>query len=792
MKKRLFYLYLVLGGIVVVITIYGFSLLRQRPQLPSNINKENVVRLEGNQITQTEDIKFFLRQHAIEDSVRIQIQENGNIETKTVTLVPYYSKTPVPLIYFLIALFTMATGFFVFILRPDDKKARVYYWVSLMFSYSVVVGGGYYLVAKNWLSGIASTFFYVTYPLAVSLLLHFSFQFTPRQWRIKRIWGLLIVYLPSALFMALWIPVFLISILANSIEAYHIHLIVLDAFRIYLILYVGFAVGHLIRLYYVMFMQEQKAQIKWALYGMTLGLSPFIFLFLIPVLLAEGPFISEELSNMFFIIIPVTFSIAIIKYKLMNIELVINRSLVYGLLSITTVSIFIFSIHLLHNYVAQWLKVENIVLSGLAALVAASTFHPLRRKIQNFVDKAFFRLSYDYKKSILSFMDRAQNMIRSDHLIDFFLLRLDKTLPLERRGIAVGTHENRKTSILFKRKWPQEMDSIIPKNFTGAQIFSRERSVRIKEGINFSQQPLLEKLDIEAVIPLNFQMTSLFGYLVLGRKKSGDRYSHEDIELLLSLAQELTVNLERIRLQEEVILEKKEKEKLDELNRMKTEFITSVSHEIRTPMGSIQGLSEILQDGKIKDDLKQKEMLSLIGSECARLSRFVHNILDFGKIDARKKQYQKSLTEINPLIENLLSLFKPRFKSEGFTLKTYFPDKPVILNVDSDALIQALTNLLDNAVKYSREKKEIEVSISERKDEVGIKIKDKGIGIPEDKQEKIFHQFYRTPEAKRQFPEGVGLGLKIIKHIMDAHEGEVQVKSQQGIGSEFSLVFPKP
>ena len=792
MKKALIYLYLFLGGVIVILGIYGYSLLRQRPKLPAGIDENNVVRIENIQVTCPDDIIFVLRHKSIGETVLIQVKENEHIKTVQVTLVPYYSGTLIPLIYLLIGLFTSATGFYVYVLRSHDRKARVYYWTCLMFSYSIIVGSGYYLAAKSWLSEIAASFNYLTYPLVVALLLHFSFQFTPGKWRINRILCLLIVYLPSCLFIFLWIPVFVISALSNSIEAYHIHLIILDVFRIYLVLYVGVAVGHLIRLYNIIFMQEQRAQIKWALYGLTIGLAPFILLYLIPTILRWSPFISEEVSNMFFIIIPVTFSIAIIKYKLMNIELVINRSLVYGLLSVFIVSIFLFSLHLLHNYIARWLAVENYILSGIAALVAASAFHPLRKNIQNFMDKAFFRLSYDYKKGILHFMERAQKMAVPDQLIDFFFLTIDKVLPLERRGMAIYAFKEGQPEFILKREWGGEMDAVIQKDTAGVQISSRKNSVRIEEGIDFSMESVLEKLAMEAAISLNFQMTDISGCLVMGKKKSGERYSHEDIELLLTLSQELTVNLERMKLQEEVFLEKKEIEKLDELNRMKTEFITSVSHEIRTPMASIQGLSDILKEGKIEDSVKQKELLTLMGSECTRLSRFLHNIMDFGKIDSQKKQYQMEPTEIIPLIENMLQLFKPRLESEKFSVKTYFPDSPVVLSVDPDAFLRALTNILDNAIKYSRDQKKIEISITEKRSEVEVKIKDRGIGISHKEQKRIFDNFYRTHEAVKEFPQGVGLGLKIVKHIMKAHKGSVRIVSQSGEGSEFSMIFPRP
>lgn len=485
-------------------------------------------------------------------------------------------------------------------------------------------------------------------------------------------------------------------------------------------------------------------------------------------------------------------SFSIVKYKLLKIELVINRSLVYGFLSIFTVGIYLFSVRLLQNFAARWFPANDLILSGVAALVAASLFHPARKKIQEFVDKSFYRLSYDYKKSILSFMERAQKIVKPDQLTDLFLQKIDRTLPLERIGLSVLSKKATPPRILYRRNWEDSLDGIFKKKLSEDNIYFKKSAVRTEEGIDFSQEQLLDESNIEALLPLHFQMTNLTGALILGRKKSAERYSREDIELLQTLSRQFTLNLERIQLQEEVFLEKAEKEKLDELNRLKTEFISSVSHEIRTPMSSIQGLTEILTGERVKDSSKRKELLELIGSECARLSRFLHNILDFGKIETQTKRYSLKDTDICALVEEILQLFEPRLEAAGFALQTHFPSRPVFLKIDGDAIKQALTNLIDNAIKYSKAAKEVEILVKNREEEVEIAIKDKGIGIPEKEQQKIFKNFYRSAEAVKQFPDGVGLGLKIIKHIMDAHDGSIKITSQPGQGSTFSLIFKKP
>jgi signal transduction histidine kinase len=292
------------------------------------------------------------------------------------------------------------------------------------------------------------------------------------------------------------------------------------------------------------------------------------------------------------------------------------------------------------------------------------------------------------------------------------------------------------------------------------------------------------------VMPLSFKSSDLTGFLSLGRKKSGEKFSGDDIELLLTLNRDLALNLERIRLLEEVIYERVEKEKLSDLIRLKTEFISSVSHELRTPMSSIRGLAEILQEGKIKDKTKQEELIRLVATESNRLSRFLHNILDFGKIEQSGKAYSFQKVEMVSLIKEVVKLFQYRLDSDEFVLKTKLPRKSLILEIDQDAVKQALTNLFDNAIKYSSDTKEIVVELVREDKHVEIRVKDKGIGIPSEEQEKIFEGFYRHVDADRHSQKGVGLGLKIVKHIMKAHGGEVTVESRPGEGSVFSLIFP--
>jgi signal transduction histidine kinase len=792
LNKSRYFTYLACGFIVFLVSIYGFILIQGRLELPPDINIQRLlgkdkfmVKLDGLEIKHERDIEFVMSQKRIRNQL-IVLFDSGNGEVEEVRLPRLYAQAPFPVLNLVIGLFCLAIGFVVFILRPEEREAIIFFWASLAFSSAIIISGGYHCLKDNSLSYIPGILFYLAYPFAPALLVHFSLAlFT----RIKPK-DLIFIYMPAVIFALVLEATFLVSSLKSSLDINRLYQMIFYIFRFYIVIFALISIVSLVINLRRASLEASRAQIKWILYGLFFGLGPFIFLYQLPQVLRARPFISEDFSIVFFIFIPIALAFSIVKYKLMNIELIINRSLVYGSLTIFTVSLYIFSVYIFQNIFQIIFHIKNIAVFALAALAAAAAFHPARKKIQEFVDKSFYRLSYDYRKTILSFNEKAQKMISQEHLINFFLVKIQNVLPLEHIGIYLLS-ETENHPVFITRGQEKDINNIAPFFLKSNQVLSRKDALKTEAHIDIGRDELLKEKGLELVFPLTFRYGALSGCLTLGKKMSGDRFSHDDLDLLQSMTGELILNLERIRLQEEVIYERTEIEKLDELNRLKTEFIATVSHELRTPMSSIRGMSEVLQEGRLKDDAKRDELIKLMASESGRLSRLLHNILDFGKIEQQAKAYNFQKTEICSMVKETVDLFQHHLQKEGFMMRMFLPPNPVYLTVDQDAIKEALTNLIDNAIKYSAEKREIDIEIIEMESQVEIQVRDKGIGIALEEQEKIFDKFYRVPEAVRIIPKGVGLGLKIVKHIMEAHKGEIRVESQPHKGSIFCLVFPK-
>ena len=223
---------------------------------------------------------------------------------------------------------------------------------------------------------------------------------------------------------------------------------------------------------------------------------------------------------------------------------------------------------------------------------------------------------------------------------------------------------------------------------------------------------------------------------------------------------------------------------------LKSEFIASVSHEFKTPLTSMGAIIELLLDGEVKDLDKAQEYYRILSHDSERLRRLVKNVLDFTKIEEGRREYKRKSIDIVGLVRQEVDNFEKENKSEGFKVRIEVSDNIPPVFADEDAMSQALHNILDNAAKFSYQEKEINIQIVRKENSVEIAVRDRGIGIPDNEQKRIFEKFYRGKQASTVSPTGTGLGLTLVEHIMDAHGGDVIVRSQPGEGSCVSLILP--
>ncbi len=227
-----------------------------------------------------------------------------------------------------------------------------------------------------------------------------------------------------------------------------------------------------------------------------------------------------------------------------------------------------------------------------------------------------------------------------------------------------------------------------------------------------------------------------------------------------------------------------------EILKIKSDFVSSVSHELKTPLTSIKTLVERLQEGKVKEKSKMQQYFSVISQDADKLSNLVTNILDFSKIEEGKKEYNFVETDVSQWMAQFLESLKKSEIQRGLIFHAEIAAGLPSVFLDRDAIAQALNNLIDNAEKFSQDKREIDINVRKDDENIIISVTDYGIGIPQAEIDKIFDKFYQGKNALSQSVRGTGLGLTLVKHIVEAHGGRISVKSEIDQGSTFSLIFP--
>jgi two-component system phosphate regulon sensor histidine kinase PhoR len=227
------------------------------------------------------------------------------------------------------------------------------------------------------------------------------------------------------------------------------------------------------------------------------------------------------------------------------------------------------------------------------------------------------------------------------------------------------------------------------------------------------------------------------------------------------------------------------------LAKLKAGFVSNVSHELKTPLTSLRMFADMLRSGQVKDEAERRECLDVIAQETERLGRLIQQVLDFGRLEARKRPFHWTTGPLEPVV---------RAEAERFRRTTSMPADAFVVRVgagippvthDPDAFSEVVANLLSNAYKYTpREGRRIELTLGAQGDRVALAVEDNGPGVPRRERRRIFEQFHRVDDRLTREVEGTGLGLAIARHIVRAHGGRIFVEDRPQGGSRFVVLLP--
>jgi two-component system phosphate regulon sensor histidine kinase PhoR len=224
---------------------------------------------------------------------------------------------------------------------------------------------------------------------------------------------------------------------------------------------------------------------------------------------------------------------------------------------------------------------------------------------------------------------------------------------------------------------------------------------------------------------------------------------------------------------------------------LRREFVANVSHELRTPLSVVQGYTETLLEGAWKDDKSAQEFLGIIDKNVRRLSAIVSDLLDLSKLESGGRVLEPRPVDVKALVERVTEAFRPVAERKRQQLTQEVEPRAGTVQADGALLERALSNLVENALKYTPEAGRVRVTAGSDGGQVSLTVEDNGMGIPEADLPRVFERFYRVDKSRSRDLGGTGLGLSIVKHIIQLHGGTISVRSSVGAGSSFTIRLPK-
>ena len=574
-------------------------------------------------------------------------------------------------------------------------------------------------------------------------------------------------------------------------------------------LYVFYIPGFFIASYIVLFRKYLKEtplvriQILYILLGMTAASTPAMVTNLnLPTF---GYFELNWVGQLFTVFWIGGVAYAIIKHRLMDIRLVVARSLAYIFLIVIIAAFYTSAIFVLGNlFFTESANANQIVLYAILTIFVAFTFQPLKYYLEQITERIFFKNNYNSNELLSSLTRILASTIRIEDLGIKTLNQLLNTMLISRGTFYIFQEKTSSLVIAGGHDGKHTYDEE-----TMRKLSTNKNIMIFEEEVNEQNKKLMKDMNVSIILPL-FVGDKMHGLLLLGEKKSGDIYFGKDIELLKIFGPEVSVAVENAKAYEEIrkfnITLKQEIEKatedlqeanlkLKEVDKLKDEFVSLASHELRTPMTVIKSYLWLLVDKKNIASLseKQKMYIDRAYQSTQRLINLVNDMLNVSRIESGRLTLSMRPMDLVGLVSTVYNEMMPKAQEQKMTMQFAKPLQPLPkVQGDLERVEQVLINLIGNSLKYTQQGGNIRIQVEynpQDKTEI-VSVIDNGKGIKKEDMPKLFKKFSMLGEnyLVKQSAQGTGLGLYLSKSIVELMGGKIWVESEgEEKGSTFSF-----
>jgi signal transduction histidine kinase len=763
--------------------LWAFVYQARLSAIPEDLDLSTVtwpVRIEGVEVGSENQIRFQVEGYTVGTEILI---DSPTFEPGSVTLTNAYNR-PYLLVTLISGLFVWAVAALVFAPRVDQQAVSLFFWISILYSTGVLVGGVYGHNSPEGISLLRPLMQLTSLAFLPAAFIHLSLAFPGN--------APLLVQRPRLPILPYLIAVAVVTWQASAFFGYFrdpgpvtwdrlaLPQMVADSLLI-LQVFAGFAVL-VIR---VGRLQDarQRQQLRWLILGFVMGSAPYVFLRTLPNLFGAPALFPAYFDRILELAVPIGFVFSVVRYKFLNIDIILRRGLIYGFLAAGLVVVVVMPVLLLGpGWNEPWPGWWRLIVI-LCGLLAGNLFRPLHVLIGRGVDRAFFKIERQVEQTLrfvqaeldaatdnLDLVERLQQGVEGT-------LHLDQCLVVATDGLEIVAAGGK--DLADADLWWREISAAeVP--FLGLPTVLEETSGALEH-----LPVLLAEAGFVAVQPL-IAGGNLHGAVFLGPKVTGRLFISRDLDFLHRVGELAGRRLEQMHMAKSAAGERLRRRQMNELSRLKDDFLSRVAHDLRTPVTSVGWSIRNLSDGLAGElNPKQQEYLSSIKDAVDHLAGLVTNLLEISRLEKSKVEVACELQDPAKAVLRAAGTVKPLAEAKDVKLETIINGSDKALS-NEDKLTEVLVNLLENAVRYSPSGGVVTLAVeSSGQDTVRITIRDQGPGLGD--LTDPFGRFVQGTASPDGAKGGYGLGLTIAREYVNLMWGEIQGADHPEGGAVFTI-----
>lgn len=689
-------------------------------------------------------------------------------------------------------LFFWGICIFVFAGRTAIESARVLFWGTLCYGLAIMAGGVYFPAGPLWPDALRPLARVTGMTVAATLLVRLGLVFPRRRAFLDRHPWLLPALYAVAAALLVWQGGALLRYLQApgpaAWRALRLTDLVGDAYVVGVAASGALLLGQSSRSAQL---TRERQQAKWVWWGITVGASPFLLLYTLPHLFGQSELIPLPAARLAAAVVPAAFAFAVAKYQFMDIDLIIRRSLIYGILAGILVGVYLVLAVLVGRRIEAAFPGAARYVPVAAAVVSVALFGLTRRIIGLWVDRTFFKIRHDYAQALRAFRISCAGVPSQSELAALTLSFLRQTLVPKRTAVAVRAGGE----LLVVGDLPQgaaerAAAALAALPAAGEQAVAAPGATSLPETERADFPADLIGQGLLLALPLAADGVPQ-GAILLGEKESERRYIEQDLELLAGVAAAAAGALERLGLVQKVAEEALVRRRLGEVDRLKSEFLSRVAHDLRTPLTSIAWSADNLLDG-VAGPLgeRQSEYMQAIRVSARQLGRLVNNLLEIARLETGSAKVAVEPVALAALLEEAGVGLAPLAEAKGVRLRFTSASALAPVRGNREKLMEVVTNLVENALKYSPPGAEVDVTLAAGGPGLQrLEVRDRGPGIAAGEEEAIFERFRQGAPSPFSPQQGFGLGLYVVRSYVDLFEGSVRARTHPEGGAEFTCLL---